>query len=206
MATRYYLPISGAPLVSPALNADWANNLASPSRIAAVSAKSNTALTAALPPNTVTGKTFARQYVIGPIGVVNFNGTTFSFVAKFGSGTGCTVSLRANLRLYHTDTTFTTLLAAADFDTAIPATSATRIISAAALANVSSLNNDYIVFEVGGDITVAGASVFTPNFGDPTATADYTLTSGQTTPGDPWAEFSAAIPAPAAGGGLLALF
>jgi hypothetical protein len=196
MATRYYLPSSGGAAVSPAIDASWsADSRLTAAAIALVTAKTNTALTDNAGGNT-TSECLA-QYVSAPIGVVNFNTTTVSFVARglrqgAGGPTGTVV-----IRLRHSDGTFTTLLSATLLDASWPATTkTTRILNAVALANVTSQNNDRIVVEIGNG--TATTSPGTINFGDVSATADYALTTGLTTALDPWIEFSAAIPAPAA--------
>jgi hypothetical protein len=77
----------------------------------------------------------------------------------------------------------------------VTASAATRIINAAALANISSTLGDRIVVEIGVSISSAGGNrVTVERFGDTAATADFALTSGLTTDLIPWAEFSATIP------------
>lgn len=145
-----------------------------------------------------------RQYVSEPIGVVNFNGTTFSAVigkCKVNVTTGGTqIKLALGVRLYKTGGTFATLASVGAVDTNFTTTGATRIVSAAALANVTSQNNDRLVVEFGiFTASLPGTRAVDERFGD-NAGSDFALTTALTTDLNPWCEFSATIPAPAAGG------
>ncbi len=204
MATRFYLPSSGAAGASPSIDPAW-NQDDFASRVALVNAKSNTALTDQVDSYSSGAAIYLfRQYVSNPIGVVNFNSTTVSAVVRGLKNGGTTQTPRISIRLFHRDGTFTTLLALASFDSAFGTSAATRIVNAAALANAASLNGDRLVVEIG--ISAAGGAPIsgTLRFGDPTATADFALTSGLTTDLDPWVELSANIPPPV--GDLLSLF
>jgi hypothetical protein len=195
MATRYYLPSSGGAAVSPAIDASWTtDSRLTAAAIALVSAKTNTALTDSA--GASTAAECLAQYVSAPIGVFNFNGTTVSFVARGKRQGAAGPTGQVVIRLRHADGTFTTLLAATSLDANWPATTeTTRILNAVALANVTSLNNDRLVVEIGDGTAVTSPG--TINFGDVSATADYALTTGLTTALDPWIEFSGTIPAPA---------
>jgi hypothetical protein len=204
MATRYYLPISGAAAVNPAIASDWTtDSRVTGAAIALASAKTNTALTDVA--GIDTNPECLAQYVSAPIGALNFNGTTVSFVARgLRQGAGGPTG-KVMIRLRHADGTFTTLLAITSLDAAWPATTkTTHILNAVALANVTSQNNDRIVVEIGNGTAVTSPG--TINFGDPSATADYALTAGLTTALDPWIEFSATILAATKTGGLISFF
>jgi hypothetical protein len=196
MATRFYLPSSGGAAINPAIDASWtADSRLTTAAISLVSTKTNTALTDQ--DGSATTTECLAQYVSAPIGVLNFNGTTVSFVARGKRQGAAGPTGRVVIRLRHSNGTFTTLLAATSLDANWPATTeTTRILNAVGLANVSSSNNDRIVVEIGNG--TATTSPGTINFGDVSATADYALTTGLTTALDPWIEFSATIPAPAA--------
>ena len=214
MATRYYFSSTTAsPVALQTPDAGWADTTtgtvaATPRKI--VTTKSNSALTGetisaigngtACSAGTI-GRYLLRQWVSDQIGVFNFTSTTVSFIMKcLVSSTTLVCKLNVSIRLLHPDTTFTSLLSvtAADYDTAYPATAATRIGNAVALASVSSQNNDRLVVEMGINATtlVASCRNVTMTDGDVSATADYALTSGLTTSLDPWIEFSGTLPAP----------
>lgn len=110
------------------------------------------------------------------------------------------VTLNLSVRLYHTGGTLTTLLAAsaANYDTAFAATAATRIVRAVALANITSSEKDRLVVEIGGNMASISSLCRSPDMtdGDPSATADYALTTALTTDLDPWVEFSGSLPFP----------
>lgn len=202
-ATRYYLPSSGAAAVSPAFDANWGDTT-SAVRIKMVTTKSNTALTDQSVVVSHPSISLFKQFVSDPIGVVNFNGMTVSWVIRGSSNSAGTQFGAFALYLYHADTTETTLLASGDFGSAYSTTAATTIKGATSLANVSSLNGDRIVFEVGADNSNSSNRTIVQRFGDPSATADFALTTNLTTDLCPWIEFSATIPAPG-GGHLLPL-
>jgi hypothetical protein len=211
-AVRYYLSTSAAAAVSPARESHWtAANFALAGK-AMDTAKSNSALAAEIPALTygtggtcdlavAPGRMVLRQWVGPQIGVFDFTGSTVSLVLKTAaSGSSLTMKLNMSVRLYHTDATLTTLLAAnaADYDTTFPTTAATRIANAVALAAVVSQNNDRLVVEVGVNFSVLSATCRWPIMtdGDPSASADYALTTALTTNLDPWVEFSGTLPAP----------
>lgn len=152
-------------------------------------------------------KVLWRQYVSPQIGVFDFTGTTFSFIVRGIKGhSAVTGLLTVSLRLYHVGGTFDTLKAIATYDSSgFPTgTAETRMASAIALASVSSQNNDRIVCEVGGTISVSldGANrTLIERFGDSVAAADF-ASSGQTQDRCPWLEFSGTLPAPSAGGAV----
>jgi hypothetical protein len=199
MATRYYLPSSGSAPVTPALQGGWGSDQHVGSKNL-VKTKSNTALTD-FTTSSATGNICMFQYVSAPIGSVVFAGTNVSMVVrglKTGAGT-CTFTIA--IFLFHSNNTFTTLLARTIEDSAFGTSAATRIANAVTLANVLSTNGDRIVVELGVGIT--SASTTTLRTGDPSATGDFALTSGLTTDLDPWVEFSAAIPA---AGSLISFF
>lgn len=167
-----------------------------------VTSKSNTALTdKSFTFSSATAQRYLmRQYVSAQIGVFDFNGNTVSGVVRcvVNSVTNTTCKLSFYLGLYHTDTTITDLLALADYDVNTwTATASTKVFSGVSLPNVQSRNNDRIILEwgMGRTGTASGSRTYTERFGDPSATGDHNLTSGQTTDLDPWFEFTGTIPA-----------
>jgi hypothetical protein len=188
-ATRYYLPQTGAAAVSPTFDAGW-NETTSADRIKLVSTKISSTLTdkTGVPANGF--KLLYRQYVSDPIGVVNFNTTTFSLVVRTKVTTG-TDTLYVSVRLYHSGGTFATLKTLAFYDTSFSTTAQTRIINSTTLANVTSTSGDRIVIEIGAgeqnDLATTGVIL---RFGD-NAASDFALTSALTTDLNPWCEFSA---------------
>jgi hypothetical protein len=192
VATRFYLPSSGAAAVNPAIDSSWGSDQRlTTAAIVLARSKTNTAKVDQTGSDNTNTEILA-QFVSAPIGVINFNGTTVSFIVRgVRVGTGGPTG-RVVIRLRHSDGSFTTLLAATSLDSNWPATTAeTRILNAVALANVTSQSGDRIVVEVGDGIGTT--NVATIRFGDVSATSDYALTNGLTTDLDPWIEFSAAI-------------
>lgn len=195
MATRYYLPETGAPAVSPAFSS-WTETTGA-DRIAMVTSRISSALTdEASGAIGIGSDRLIRQYVGPEIGVVNFNGTTVSFVASVKEALGGNDSqIALGVRLFHIGGTFATLLAVLFTDVEPLTTFQTRIASAVALANVTSADRDRLVVEIGAGVGASGGNV-TYRFGD-NAASDFALTSGLTTDLNPWVEFSANVPAPA---------
>ncbi len=208
MATRYKLDATATTpppyFPNPAFDADWGTTASmvrrylAPGNEGALSGQS-------ILTGTVPIKIGFEQLISDRIGVVNFNGTTFSTVILTSvSSALATVVLRVGIRLWHADGTFTTLIANADNDTSWPvqARQATRIASAVTLGNVTSQYGDRIIVEIGGNVSTSSNKTATLTFG--ASGLDYALTSGLTTLLTPWLEFSAAIPA--APSGLLPFF
>jgi hypothetical protein len=188
VATRFYLPSSGAPPVSPAFDSSWTTTT-SADRIRCVTSPSSTALTDKTVSVAISHNLF-RQYVSDQIGVVSFSGTTLSGVVRCSQTSGSNQQLDILAYLYHSDTTTTSLLAIVTTGS-ISTIFKTIALSAQTLASVSSSNGDRIVIEIGDDAT--SSSTVTERFGD-NAGSDFALTSGLTTDLNPWMEFSANIP------------
>src|ERR1700731_2535380 len=196
-ATRYYLPISGSAAVTPALHGYWTNTSSAVS-IRMVAAKSNTALTDQSIIVSHASQTLYKQYVSDPIGVVNFNSTTFKGVIRGSANSSLCFSGYA-VYLYHAGGTVDSLVTSGDFGNQWPASAATVLSGPTTLNNITSANNDRIVCEIGADNQSSANRTTVERFGDPSATADFAFTGGLTTDLVPWIEFSATIPAPAIG-------
>lgn len=201
MATRLYLPTSGAAGSSPTVSAGWGRQIAAFARFPMATAKANTALTTytALFGATTTSGTLWHQWVSDTLNVdQTITGTVSMVVGKCAETTangdaslafvlrtmiGDTSSVRGtNLSFLATDTEFPLVAAAA-----------TRIHSARALTSVAALAGDRLCMEIG----IWGVTPTNENmqlrFGDPTATADFALTAALTTDLDPWVELSQTI-------------
>ncbi len=197
MATRFYLPTSGSPPVSPTFSSDWDSLVTPAGRLPSSTSKANTTLAVVTRAFSTTtnnnGRLLVFQYVsTSTINALNFAGCNFNLSVQCLADSPLTAFLRANARLYHSDTSFDTLVATADFDTAFATTRSSRIISTPC-ANIQAQSGDRIVVEIGFDVSgVTSASKFVRCYlGDPTANSDLPLSSGNTsTTLDPWFEFN----------------
>lgn len=199
MATRFYLPVGGAPPTLPAFTSSWESSV-SAQRWPAVRAKSNTALTQYVKrfPSTTSQQMLFHQWISEPLNVDQSISGTVSMVVKTYEGNAAvdgylafvlkvmqgdsTTLVRGTLLQYHTTSTEKT--------TAWQ----TRIHSARAITTVNALAGDRIVIEIGSHgVTPSTSYDDGLKFGDPSATADYALTSGLTTDLCPWVELSATL-------------
>jgi hypothetical protein len=204
-ATRYYLPSSGTPPVSPTFDSNWTDT-ASVVRIRAVTSYSNTAMT----DQTVTVAGFAttlfKQYVSDPIGVVNFNATTVSGVIRGSAAVNTLQNGDFAVGLVHSNGTRVLLLTTTQLDSAFSTTATTRFLAATTLPNVTSQAGDRILIEIGADNGSSTARAIIERFGDVTASGDFLLNNTQTTDLDPWLEFSATITSSSASDNFLGFF
>ena len=116
--------------------------------------------------------------VVGKLGETTLSGDThlaFNLWVVKPDGTS-----RGVLKLQHATATEYPLIASA----------ATRIHSAISLTSVAALSGDRIVMEIGLHGVTPAAEAIQMRSGDPTATADFALTSALTTDLDPWFELS----------------
>src|SRR4030042_582503 len=205
MATTFYLPASGTPpLGSLAVNANWelTNGLI---RLPCFTMKQNTALTTSQRtwPATSTQQWCWWQFqsdilkyaynwlatetvsmVIGKCAETTSGGDShLAYVVRVVSGDGATI--RGVIGLYHATSTEFPLMASA----------ATRIHNARTngATAFASQPGDRIIIEIGLHGVTPLAQLIEMRIGDPSATADFALTSGLTTDLCPWVQLSRTV-------------
>ena len=208
MATRFYLPSSGAAAVSPAFSASW-NYTNGADRAAMVRSRANTTpatLSRSVPSTSVAGWVLARQYVSEPLpAAIAISGTLMGqmrmaqsfdsdavpqIVVRVVSNDGAAV--RGTLYAGDTRTTATDELTTALRNQKNPPAA----LSPVALSPVGAQANDRIVVEVGFRVMAAIPSSysFTLRVGDGDA-SDLSVGGAETTDLNPWVEFSADLSA-----------
>jgi hypothetical protein len=211
VATRFYLPSSGTAPVTPPTPTGWDGTSGYVVRPCATT-KSNTALTTKSNSKTVStsGTNYLNVVFISPqIGAGVISGTFSAvlrgaedsitrsmfhdLIIKVVSADGQTV--RGTLYAGSTAGTSSGTVGAENEEYATSLT--TRIKNGIAVTSVTAQTGDRIQIEIGTksgyNIASGTASI---NFGDPSATADFALTSGLTTALCPWVELSATLPPP----------
>jgi hypothetical protein len=198
--TTLYLPSSGAAAISPAFDAAW-NVSGSADRVAAVDAKSGTAMTSkAVPGSSVGGRNFlTRQYVYPlPAGVAFTTSDTVRGQIRAQEGSSLyNICAQCVIRVIAADaTTVRATLVAAD-TSALSSEWATSLTNrtfprggAVNLAtNYTTVSGDHLVLEVGGFQGAGSTNNQTLRFGDTGATD---LPEDETTTADnvPWIRFS----------------
>lgn len=196
VATRFYLPSTGAAAVAPAFSGDWGRT-AEADRVAAVTTKISSSMTDKVvgSPSSFTYAVLGRQYVSAPLSAQTISGTVKSQVRA--KDPDFEDHLRLLIRVCSNDgSTFTgTLLALADHGTgaSLTATLKNRAFasSGTALTSLAINSGDRLVIEYGVFTGVlANASYL--NCGDNSGTdlpEDETTTSAY----NPWIEFSALL-------------
>lgn len=209
MATRFYLPASGSPPVTPVLGSGWEQTTgwsALPTDVT----KSNTALangTARTKDDTIAATDrLDRVYVTSQQLAAQTITGTFSMVQRgFESATANNAWLQVMIRVVSTDgqtqrgtlyagstaTTQSATVGAENQEFQVSGNTATKIKNALAVSSVSAQAGDRITIEIGyraNNTTSTGSC--TLRYGDPTGTADYALTADLTTDLCPWVELS----------------
>lgn len=201
MATRFYLPISGAPSgITPAFDAGWEQtgqatrlNLLRKTKMDVLAALTN--MTALTVPITTTQDILGFQLISEPLPAnMTISGTISAVVRVFENANTNNVTLALLAKVVSRDggvsrgTLFSTFNTDTEF--ALSASAATRIVNAQALTPINAQSGDRIVVELGGHAagpTAAGS--YTMRLGN-NAASDFALTSGLTTDLNPWVEFS----------------
>ncbi len=209
MATRFYLPSSGtSPLAALALaSGKWDSSGATFFRApTAITKTQNSALTnfANTFPSTATQQMCYAQWVSPQIEAHEFTiAETYAWVIRNVEGNAAVDATTAyNIRVVSGDGvslrgTLISTYAGGEFAT----TAATNAATAVFTANVSAQYGDRIVIEMGArGLTPSIDYTATMRFGDPSATADFALTSGLTTDLCPWVELSPTLTFLSAGG------
>jgi hypothetical protein len=198
MPTRFYFTTTSHSLTI-TQQANWEQSIAAATTRKSYTTAQNTALTdvAALFGSTSTGQTRWMSYLTTPL-TADFSFTTshtFSMVLRGLEGTlseDCHLAYQLWVMQGDTSTARGLLGSVMATSTELAITAQTRIHSAVAFSgNVSALTGDRLLLEVGcHGVTPANANNVTWRFGDPTAGADFALTSGLTTDLRPWWEIS----------------
>lgn len=219
MSSKFYLPhdIGGtgtypdAP-VTPAYGSQWDVVPALVKRIGTLTSKSNTTIAAEndadfAETSATVVNVLHRQYVGQQFGVAQTISGTVSAVIRTAEtsaqGGTADASLQLVVRVVSSDGTIERGVLYAGHTAAlnatvgalgeeIPTTAASRIIPGVTLASLAVLATDRLVIEFGhrAHNTITTAVGCRLSYGDPTATSDFTLTSGTTTSLVPWVEFS----------------
>ncbi len=205
MATRFYLPSTGtSPLNSLAQHTGWFTAGSPGVRRPCYTTKQNTALTNVVSASMTAGTTYelcSLQYVSPPLsGAQSISGTRSGVLRVLESLAGVDAFWGIILYVVSRDgTTITGTLEddsfanyqGAEWGTA----AATRITSARAITTVSAADGDRVVIEFGPSSPASHTSTGTGTMrvGEPTAAADFALTSGLTTDLCPWIELSSTL-------------
>lgn len=207
MATRLYLPSTGSPTISPAIDAGWNQNLTGGTeRVKAVTAKIGSAVaqqtwstSGTFGPNAG----FLKQVIYGPIGAQSISGTvTVNIKASENTSAGSVETALGVRILDSTGAVRATCFAVAN-STGSHSWSGTTYASetwAETLTAQSALNGDFICIEIG--YHGGGSSSSGPNqhlrleIGD---NAGSDLVGDADTTGDAWIEFSMDIVAASTG-------
>lgn len=209
MATRFYLPSTGAAAISPAYSSRW-ENAGVANRKAMVKSRISSAMasvTSNAHPGTTSNQDYAvAQYVYGPIGAQTITGTIKGRVRALESATSANVRAYMVVRIVNSsgveqaelffgpDSTLTGN-PTSEFATSLtsrrfPWNNTVGTLTGT-LTSGSSANGDYLVIEFGGRFHNASLSnrTFSLNFGDDNAT-DLPEDETTTAANNPWVEFS----------------
>lgn len=196
MATRYYLPSTGAAVVTPTFNAVW-EKTSEADRLKMVKTKISSAFATKTCTENVSTDPYDvlnRQYVSDPIGVHDFNGVSMKVQIR------CMESAAKMDALLYVITWMVSndgntyrfslpiVTSGVEFD---DGTLENRGIFAPPSAYDSSQNGDRIVVEIGVNTTNTKTDVYTAtmDFGDNSGT-DLPENNTETTQYNPWIEFS----------------
>jgi hypothetical protein len=189
------MPAGGPGPISPPVDPAWERALGIFYRAPSPVVKSNSALTdrSALFGSTATSQTCYAQFITDTLNVDQTIAGTVSMVIR-GLEQNLSEDLHLAFNLWICTPTLTnrgTLKLQHAAATEFAVTAQTRIFSAVALTSVAGIAGDRLVMEVGlHGVTPANTGQNILRFGDPTATADFALTSGLTTDLVPWWELS----------------
>lgn len=198
MATRFYLPSSGAAEVNPNYSAGWEDtSFADRIKMTRKTINNPTALTTRnITATTSPGitDTLTRQYVSSPIKAQVIEGTVALILGCIEDSIGNDAFLAVVIKVVSKDgtsergTLFSNFANDIEFESSIQ----TRIINNQVLSRVVAQEGDRIVVEIGFNADVSSGDINSQRFGN-SATSDFALTSGLTTDLNPWIQFSANI-------------
>lgn len=204
MATRFYLPSTGAAAVSPAFDLGWGLSVDA-DRIAMVRTKANSAFNskAVAESSAIVTDVLMRQYVSEPVAAqtitgtlkciarANENSSTADFrsqlLVRVVSGDGLVV--RGTLIALDTGALASEWNLVSFVNRKFPKAYAT---GGASVTSVTAQDGDRLVVEIGyrAHNTTAASRTGTLDFGDPSATGDLVEDETGTTQLCPWVEFS----------------
>jgi len=200
MATRFYLPSTGAAAVSVTPDAAWDATGSAQSALACVTTRIESAMANGSTVSPFTGENWlARQFVSGPIGAGEISGTIKGWI-RAASTEDSNETTVLGVRVVSGDgaTVRGTLLAVGEYgslgiSTGTP--SSTDLANAFTLDAVTAQNGDRIVIELGVS-EGAGSEPFGAHYvyGDDSGT-DLAESGSNTNPHNPWVEFSDTLPA-----------
>jgi hypothetical protein len=198
VVVRFYFTNTTHPL-SPITPVTWARSIAAAVTRCSYVSTTNTALTdvSALFGATSTSSTRWMSFLTTPL-EADFTFTTshtFSMVVRGSEGTlaeDCHLAFILRVMQGDTSTARGTLNSSLAVGTELAVAAQTRIFSAKVMtAGVAALTGDRLCLDVGcWGVTPANLNNVIWRFGDPTAGADFALTSGLTTDLRPWWEIS----------------
>lgn len=200
MATRFYLPSSGAAPVSPAYDAAW-EQTGEADRVALgfLDNDGTTALTdkTVTVPITTSQQILSRQFVSTPLHAINISGTVSCVLRGLESALTANAFPAIGVRVVSNDgaTVRGTLLTVQSTGgVEYVTTAATRLLgnrlSTLEVTPVTSVQGDRLVIEIGVDAQAPeAATTATQRFGN-NAASDFAFTSALTTDLNPWVEFS----------------
>ena len=192
MATRFYLPSTGAAAVSPAYGG-WGKT-SSGDRLAMVQTKISSAM-ANKSAGSSSGTHLVRQYVSEPLPAQTISGTVSCYARCLEDNSTDTIVTRLLIRVCSNDgTSYTgTLLSlggygpGTDFDNSLK----NRIFADGdSLSSLAINANDRLVIEMGYNSNIGALDIGRINFGDNSGT-DLGENETETTANNPWIEFSA---------------
>lgn len=201
MATRLYLQSSGTAPFDPVIgDGGWERNHGSYASRNMSTTKANSALTtvSGVFGATATSQTRYHTFVSDTLDVGQTISGNFSMV--IGKCAETTLSGDAHLAYalrvttgagVHRATLRTSMTTILEF--ALVASAATRIIAAGAVTSFACNAGDRLVLEIGIHGVTPANEVMQMRFGDPTATADFALTSGLTTDLCSWGELAQTV-------------
>jgi len=196
MATRFYLPSSGAAAVSPAISSEWEHIIPGWSRRRCVLARTGTGgLDLAWSGPTASGDAMLfAQYVSDPLsGSGTISGTASISIRCHESSEQANAKFYLGAKVVSNDgQTVRGILIEAAALAEFPTTAASRY-SSATIASCDFGDGDRIVLEIGADKASTGDYTITLQVRDDAAN-DLDAASGDTGLDNPWVEFSANLP------------
>jgi len=201
MATRLYLQSTGTGAVNPAFaDGGWERDHGSYASRPMSTAKANSALTTVTGVfgATATSQTRYHTFVSDTLDVAQTISGNFSMVIGKCAETSTSgdAHLAYALRVVteagvHRATLRTSMTTISEF--ALIASAATRIIAAGLVTSFACNAGDRLVLEIGIHGVTPVNEVMQMRFGDPTAVADFALTTALTTDLCPWAELAQTV-------------
>lgn len=204
MATRFYLPSSGAADVSPAYSSEW-DNTGSASRLQLSRLRSGSAMAdAAITDATATANrdVLIRQYVSAPLSAQTISGTVKGYIRAIESSASDNLRAQVVIRvvsndgssvvgtLYAGDLTTGTSDPTSEFDSATMRNREYPRGGAQAISSLAVSDGDRLVIEIGWRKHVAASVSGTLRIGDADTSLDLAEDESSSSDYNPWIEFS----------------